>query len=95
VDDVEAHVTRAGDAHKGIEIGAVVIELRALLMRQPGNFQDVLFEDTDRVGLVSITAETWLESFDLKSSRSTCPSRPERTVTVFSRERVALAGLVP
>ena len=46
-------------------------------------------------GLVSITAAARVEILLLKSARSTCPSDPDLTVTVFRCERVALAGLVP
>ena len=47
------------------------------------------------LGLVSITAAVRVEILRLKSSRSTRPSEPDLTVTVFKWDRVALAGLVP
>src|SRR5207237_4499676 len=46
VNDIEAHIAGPGDANQGVEVGAVVIELYAVLVRQPGDLQDVLLEDT-------------------------------------------------
>src|ERR1700737_4155751 len=95
VHDIEAHVARPGDPDEAIGVGPVVVGLHARLGGSR-EISRIAFSKRPKVfGLVSITAATRVEILLLKSSRSTSPSGPDLTVTVFRRERGALAGLVP
>ena len=49
VDDVEAHVARARDAHHGVEVRAVVVERRADVVHDLRDLLDVRVEDAERV----------------------------------------------
>ncbi len=49
VHHVHAHVARAGLTHDGIEVGAVVVAEGAGFVDQPGDLEDVLLEESQRV----------------------------------------------
>ncbi len=49
VHDVESHVTWARDAHDGVGVGAIVIELAARVVHASGDLDDVFVEDPQRV----------------------------------------------
>ncbi len=51
VDDVEAHVAGAREAHHGVEVGAVVVERRADAVDDLGDLGDVRVEQAERVGV--------------------------------------------
>ena len=48
---VETHVRRAGHSHDGVQVGAVVIKQTAAVMDNPGNFKNLLFKQTQSVGI--------------------------------------------
>ena len=48
--DVHAHEPRLGDAHERVEVGAVAVEVRALVVHDPGDVEDPILEDAERVG---------------------------------------------
>ncbi len=49
MDDVEAHVARARDAHDGVEVGPVVVERRTDLVHDLRDLLDVRVEHAERV----------------------------------------------
>src|SRR6202171_4593298 len=49
MDDVETHVAGTGDANKGLEVGAVVVQQRACLVGQPRDLGNVSLEEPKRV----------------------------------------------
>ncbi len=49
VDDVEARVARAHDAHDGVQVRAVVVERGAHVVDDPGDLLDVAVEQPERV----------------------------------------------
>ena len=49
MDDVEAHVARAGDPHHGVEVGPVVVERRPDAVHDAGDLLDVGVEEPERV----------------------------------------------
>ena len=51
MDDVEAHIAWPRDAHDGVRVGAVIVELAACRMYLLGNLDDVLVEEAERVGV--------------------------------------------
>lgn len=51
VDAVKAHVARTNDAHDGVQIRAVIIAQTARVVDDLRDFEDVLVENTDRIGV--------------------------------------------
>ena len=49
VDNVEAHIAGAGNAHNGVQVGAVVIAQAACLMDDVRNFKNVAVKKADGV----------------------------------------------
>ena len=50
VHDVDAHEAGLGDADEGVEVGAVAVEVAALGVDDPGDVEDPVLEDAERVG---------------------------------------------
>ena len=48
--DVHAHEPRLGDADERVEVGAVAVEVPALVVHDPGDVEDPVLEDAERVG---------------------------------------------
>ena len=63
VDDVEAHVAGAGDAAHGVEVRAVVVHERAGAVEDLRDLLDVLVEQAERVGFVSMNAAVCSSTF--------------------------------
>ena len=51
VDAVEAHITGTDMTHDSVQVRAVVVTQAAGLMDQPRNFQDILVENADGIGV--------------------------------------------
>jgi len=82
VHDVDAHVSRAGDALDRIHVGAVEVDEAAALMNDLAHLGDVLLEETERARIrdhqpVGIALEL---DRSAASERARCWVGPMRTV---------------
>ena len=96
VDDVEAHVARAGDAHDRVQVGAVVVQRRADPVHDRGDRLDVRIEDAERVRVGQHqTGDIGVRPCARRSSRSIPPRELVASLTTSRPAIVTVAGLVP